>query len=304
MKAWHRYRYMPINQCRIQGFNSKLTIYSGMNYFWPNLIHWKVIMRAILKWFPIFGRQVTMIAMALLAMVVGTGTASAKVIYATASATEIAMSFSNDNAIIDVDGNGTGDMPGVYYNRTRDTIGVVDVKGVARVNHVETLMFQTHNPLTGALIARTKANSHVLRYDVDAASPWNVYMNWGMGIFTVGANRFITDVMGVESWLPVAFPLLRGTKYIDAAFSVIIFNAKTGVAVKRFSITSSSVWQLIPSECRFADINGVTYFIEKYEARPKAAPGPGRIVSRILTKIYNYNHTVLVKQFVKTHIAQ
>jgi len=244
-----------------------------------------------------------MIAMALLAMVVGIGTASAKVIYATASATEIALGFSNDNAIIDVDGNGTGDMPGVYYNRTRQTIGVADVKGVARVNHVETLMFQTHNPLTGALIARTKANSHVLRYDVDAAF-WNVNMSWGMGIFTVGANRFLTDLQGVETWLPVAYPLLRGTKYIDAALSVIIFNAKTGAAVKRFSISSSSVWQLIPSECRFADINGATYFIEKYEARPKAAPGPGPIVSRILTRIYNYNHTVLVKQFVKTHIAQ
>ncbi|MDQ6999541.1 MAG: hypothetical protein Q9M12_01470, partial [Mariprofundus sp.] len=202
-------------------------------------------MNTILKRFTIFGRQWTIIAMASLAMVVGTGTASAKVVYGSATATEIAMGFSNDNAIVDVNGDLKGDMPGVYYNKTTHTQGVADAKGVARVRHVETLMFQIHNPMTGALIFRSRPNSHVLRYDVDAASPWNVFMDGGFGIFTVGASRFFVELQGVESFLPfpaVPSPLLRGTKYIDAAFSVIIFNAKTGVAVKRFSVTSNSFW--------------------------------------------------------------
>jgi len=225
------------------------------------------------------------------------GPANAKIIIATGTAnTDITLGFSNDFIFFDVDGDGLLDRPGHILALTKDTFGPPDAKNVVRQTHIETQSWGLFDPLTNVKRKQTARATTLARIDQDATFP-NIYIDDGLGIFTVGANRYFVKMQGAESFLP--FPLLRGTPYIDAAISVVIFNAKTGALVKRFTTSSTGTWQLLPGDCRFADINGVTHFIELFMLRDKTPIVPPFVKhTQILNRIWNATHTTVIKQYV------
>jgi len=240
-------------------------------------------------------------------MFVLSGSACAKIIYASGTAnTEISLGFSNDVGYLDVNGDGKADsFNGRLVERIRDTFGAPDAKKIVRHTVVNSRVIAYYNPLTGALIGKSTMLTHILRFDENNAFRGAASLDQGIGIFTVGAKRYFTQLRGAESAF-IPDPLLIGTPYIDASLSVVIFNTKTGASVKRFTIQSNATWRLLPGECRFADINGVTRFIERYAKRDTAVPPAPPFVTRnpLLVKVWNATHTVLIKQFIQPNTTR
>jgi len=235
--------------------------------------------------------------MAVAMVLLAAGPANAKILKATGTAnTDITLGFSNDFIFFDIDGDGLLDRPGNTLNLIRDTFSLPDAKNVVRNTHIETQAWGLFDPLTNVKRKQTARATIVVRIDQDATFPF-LYTDDGFGVFTVGPNRYFTKMTGAMSSLP--FPLLRGTPYIDAAIAVVIINAKTGALVKSFTTSSTSVWQLLPYECRFADINGATHFIERFVQRDTAPLVPPFVKrTKILNRIWNAAHTTLIKQYV------
>jgi len=210
---------------------------------------------------------------------------------------------------VSLDMNGDGKVDSTSDRRvTRDIdrFGTPDANNIVRHTQIHSSVFAYYNPLTGALLGQTALVSHVLRFDEDNANRNTAYIDRGIGIFTVGANRYFTDMRGAQSAFIPAASLLIGTPYIDASLSVVIINLQTGATVRHFSIYSNATWQLLPGECRFADINGVTHFIERYERRDTAVPPPPPNITHnpLLVKVWNATHTVLVKQFIQSNTSR
>lgn len=226
--------------------------------------------------------------------------ASAQIVLSGSGNTEIgAFGFSNVNTF-DANGDGKTDLLTQLFGRARDVVGAPDAKGISRNTHSESDVFGLIDPLTGRVILKSKGLTHILRYDAPSTAAGFIFINGNGGIFTSGAARYLVDIQSVDTGFQV--PFIKGTKYIDAAMSVVIINVKTGAFVKRFVLQSNPTWYLNIRETRFADVNGVTRFIEHWDRRPVTlpVPVPGKpSVDKVqtLVKIWDATHTKLIKQF-------
>ncbi len=230
-------------------------------------------------------------------------TAYAKIVFST-SVTDIAVGITNDFMALDINGNGKSEAPMQTPVTVRETLGAVDKNGVQRVTRIDTFKYLIFDPLTGRTLRTLAQTSHILRLDVPAATPF-FNEQQGQGIITAGPQRyFVHMVAGTTGGIPAPL-LLKGTPYSEASLSVIIYNGKTGAVVKRFTLQSNRTLQLLADECRFTDINGITYFVERYLVRGTAIPGPPPFVQRerLLVKIWNTTHTRLIRQYIKTKVV-
>lgn len=228
------------------------------------------------------------------------GTASAAVVFSTANSnTEIAASFSgNDIAITDINGDGYSDRGIPTFESYAEVAGAPDVSNIQRITVSNKKRFALTDPLNGKLLLKVQPMNFPLTYDVDVANPWNFAMDSGLGVFTSGSKRFFVFMTAVESWLPV--PLLSGTTYIEGALSVAVADAVTGAKVAEFTVTSNSTWWLAPFESRFIDINGKTYFQERFIKRYTTPPAPGAtVIEEHQFNLWNFKHTKLIKSYIR-----
>ncbi|RMH14287.1 MAG: hypothetical protein D6698_12900 [Gammaproteobacteria bacterium] len=259
------------------------------------------------------------IAMVSIFMVSAMGDASAQVISSTSGNGDIRLSWkAGPDMSLMVDVNGDGRSNYAYPELVKSgqpLFGPADKKGMSRLTLSEWNRDVVKDGQTGRLLYKTPTFMHVLQFDV--YNPPNPGPNQGFqggstseayGIFTVGKGRFVADMRGADgSWgaMTPFYPYVRGSKYIDGTMSVAILNAKTGKLVKHFVVQSNPNWSLDIYMSGFADVNGITRFVEVFHLRPSKAqlnqvPAPGK---PIITKgtewirIWNYNHTKLVSSY-------
>jgi len=248
-------------------------------------------------------KKLLYIAIAYLLVCAAPALVSAKIIYPAGPNSDIGLGGfggnggNGGNGLIDINGDGREDLFNDSLQKDVIVSGKPDAKRISKISESYTVVTEVHNPLTGAVVMKFQRATHHLTYH---QPQWGG--NWTMGgggLFSVGAKRYAVDLMGVNQW--GAVPMLAGSRYIDAALSVIIFDARTGKIARQFTIASNPRWSLDTFQSHFVDVKGTTFFMEAYQKRPAKAPAPGKktqITHDVrLIKVWNATHTKLIKQY-------